>query len=75
MSLLLSFWLSDIFLDSQFGPQMCFSLVDLVHKIINKRGTKDVSIILIHSGLIWQQVILPETKIMVCQKRNMLFKL
>jgi hypothetical protein len=31
-----------MFLGSQFDPQMCFSsLVNLVHKITNKRDTRD----------------------------------
>jgi hypothetical protein len=36
-----------MFLGSSFIPRMCFTLVNLIHKITNKRGTRDVFAILI----------------------------
>lgn len=35
-----------------FSPRMCISFVNLVHKISNGRGTRDVLTILIHLGTI-----------------------
>jgi hypothetical protein len=55
---------------SQFDPQMCFSLVNLVHKITNRRGIMDVFAIWIYSRTNMTASCTSRTKIVVCPYIN-----